>query len=68
MDPLTLHASLENQRNAATWYAKALDWLTVATNHGSEIVASACADFATRDQETAARLSRADRVLRGLEG
>lgn len=68
MTAQALIASVKNQHAAQQWYSKARDWGHLAATHGSEIVASAAADFARRDQEDAARLSRADRRLRGLEG
>jgi hypothetical protein len=63
----TLHVCVQNQQAAAHWHDNAMHWAMRAnwpTNQASRRLA---AFFAHQYQQDAARLYRADRVLRGLE-
>lgn len=67
MDVRTAGVAAENQRNAAHWSERSRTWRD-RSEHKSHIGRAFCLSFATVDQETAARIYRADRVLRGMEG
>lgn len=68
MDAATLAACVENQRNARTWHEKSRTWCEAFDLEIRIFVRGACRQFAIDDQEVAAKLYRADRLLRGMEG
>lgn len=68
MDVRTASACAENQANAREWSEKARAWLDTSLTAAHAITQLACAEFAVRGQEAAARLYAADRRLRLGEG
>lgn len=68
MDARTQAASIANQVAAAQWHASSVRWWDAIAMCSNLAGIAACTDFAVRDQDEAARLYRADRQLRGLEG